>query len=48
MKILNFQDFMKKCNIKNDTMNEFKNKEFIIILYTPGIVKYNHIKNLLI
>ena len=22
MKVLNFKDFMKKCNLKNDTMNE--------------------------
>ena len=24
MKILNFKDFMKKTNLKNDTMNEFQ------------------------
>ena len=24
MKVLNFKDFMKKNNIKNDTMNEFQ------------------------
>ena len=24
MKVLNFKDFMKKCNLKNDTMNEFQ------------------------
>ena len=24
MKILNFKDFMKKCNLKDDTMNEFE------------------------
>ena len=24
MKVFNFKDFMKRCNLKNDTMNEFE------------------------
>ena len=46
MKILNFKDFMKKYKLKNDTMNESQLQKFIIIIYTPEIVKYIQIKNL--
>ena len=37
MKILNFNDFMKKRSLKDDTMNGTQNKECIIILYTLEI-----------
>ena len=33
MKLINFKDFMKKYNLKNDTMNEYVNlnyKEFFL------------------
>ena len=49
MKVLNFKDFMKKHNLKNDTINENLNyKESIIILYTPEIQKFNQTKDLLL
>ena len=48
MKILAFKDFMKKYNLKNDTMNESKLQKFIITLYTPEIQKYILIEDLLI
>ena len=45
MKILNFKDFMKQNILKNDTINENESQEFIIIVYTPEIVKYIQIKD---
>ena len=40
MTILNFKDFMKKYNLKNDTMNEFQLRRFY---YYP---KYPHDSNI--
>ena len=45
MKVLSFEDFVKKYNLKNDTMNESHLKKFIIIKYTPEIQKYIQIKD---
>ena len=42
MKILNFKDFMKKYNLKNDTMNASELQK----IYTPEILKHIQIKDL--
>ena len=37
---------MKKCNLKDDTMNESELQNYIIILYIREIQKYIQIKDL--
>ena len=39
MKTLYFKDFMKKYNLKKDTRNESDLQEFVIIKFTPGVLK---------
>ena len=39
MKILNFKDFMKKYNLKNDTMNDFQLKRIYNYPIYPGVSK---------
>ena len=39
MTILKFKDFMKKYNLKNDTMNESQLQK-IYNIYTPEIVEF--------
>ena len=46
MKVSNFEDFMKKYNLKDDTKNESEFKEFIIIINTPEILKFIQIEDL--
>ena len=45
MKILNFRHFLKKYNLKNDTMNE-SDSQIINFVYTQEIRKYIPIKDL--
>ena len=47
MKVLNFKDFMKKYNLKDNTMNEKNYREIRVILYTPEILKDIQIEDLL-
>ena len=35
MKILNFEDFMQKHNLRNDTMNEFELPRVFLLSYIP-------------
>ena len=42
MKVLNFKDFMKKCKLKNDTMNESQlQKIYNYIVYPRDSKKYS-------
>ena len=44
MKVLNFKDFMKKYNLKNDTMNESELQRIYNYPIYPEIVKYIQIE----
>ena len=48
MKFLNFKDFMKKYNLKNDTMNESQLQKFYNYPYTQKILKFIQTEDLLI
>ena len=48
MKVSNFKDFMKKYQLKNETMNESELQKFINFLFILEIVKYIQIKDSLI
>ena len=48
MKVLNLKGFLKKHKLKNDTMNETENREFIIFLFILEILKYIQTKDSLL
>ena len=42
MRVLNFRDFMKKCNLKNDTMNESQlQKSYNYLIYPRDSKKHS-------
>ena len=48
MKVLNSNDFMKKYNLKNDTMNETQLQRVHNYPIYPKILKYIQLEDLLI
>jgi len=46
MKILNFKDFMKKYNLKNDTMNERQLQKIYNYPIYPKVQNYIQTKDL--